>query len=115
VIAIDAATYGVLAATYRWAPAGQRRDRVPPTSSRSQGLAVIRDDPRLLGLVALTFGFFFLYGPVEVGLPLHISEDRGGSAALGWTARPLTFPGQSRPSDPRSSPASALPTRSPSC
>jgi len=43
----------------------------------------------LLGLLAVTCVFFFLYGPVEVALPIYIARDlHGSSALLGayWTA-----------------------------
>lgn len=54
----------------------------PGTASRSTGFTVIRRNPTLLGLLALSFGFFFLFGPVYVALPLHVSEDLGGTAGL---------------------------------
>src|SRR5437660_237571 len=37
---------------------------------------------RLAGLLAVTCAFFFLYGPVEVALPIHIADEVHGSAAL---------------------------------
>jgi hypothetical protein len=46
-------------------------------------------DSRLLGLLAVTCVFFFLYGPVEVALPLYVAHDLHGSPALlgaYWTA-----------------------------
>jgi predicted MFS family arabinose efflux permease len=39
-------------------------------------------DYRLVGLLALTWVFFFLYGPVEVALPLHIDQDLHRGAGL---------------------------------
>jgi predicted MFS family arabinose efflux permease len=36
----------------------------------------------LAGLLALTFVFYLLYGPLEVALPVHIATDLHGSAAL---------------------------------
>jgi MFS transporter, DHA3 family, macrolide efflux protein len=111
VIAADAATFAVLAVSYRLAarhpaPAAAvgttsaargagvsgdgstasggpsaRGDRVP----RGEGFRVILGDRRLAGLLALTFVFFFLFGPVYVALPLYVADDLGGSAALlGW-------------------------------
>ena len=50
---------------------------------------IILQRPQLLGLILVTCVFFFLYGPVEVALPVHIAEDRHGSAGLlgtFWTA-----------------------------
>jgi predicted MFS family arabinose efflux permease len=36
---------------------------------------LLRSYPELLGLLALTWFFYLLYGPVEVALPLHVTED----------------------------------------
>ena len=36
----------------------------------------------LPGLLALSFVFYLLYGPVEVALPVHVADDLHGSAAL---------------------------------
>jgi MFS family permease len=103
VIAVDAATFAVLAATFRFAiPAGGVADPVPrqePFSkqdsypdpaqgqarggvSRAAGFGVIRHNRKLLGLLTLNFGFFFLFGPVYVALPLHVSQELHGSADL---------------------------------
>ena len=38
--------------------------------------------PVLAGLLALTFVFYLLYGPLEVALPVHVATDLHGSAAL---------------------------------
>ncbi|MFB9234752.1 MFS transporter [Plantactinospora siamensis] len=95
VLAIDAGTFAVLALTYRLAlPPGDRAapspteplttDRATPAaggSSRGEGFAVLRRNPELLGLLGLTFGFFFLFGPVYVALPLLVVGDLHGSAA----------------------------------
>ncbi|MEV4134804.1 MFS transporter [Dactylosporangium sp. NPDC049742] len=80
VIAIDAATFAVLALTYRLA--------VPPGapaadgSSSKAGFAAIRHDRTLLGLLALSFAFFFLFGPFYVAMPIHVATDLHGSATL---------------------------------
>lgn len=50
---------------------------------------MLRGRPELLGALALTWFFNFLYGPVEVALPLHVTDDlRAGASTLGlyWTA-----------------------------
>jgi MFS transporter, DHA3 family, macrolide efflux protein len=44
--------------------------------------SVIRSSPVLPGLLALSFVFYLLYGPVEVALPVHVATDLHGSAAL---------------------------------
>jgi MFS family permease len=36
----------------------------------------------LPGLLALSFVFYLLYGPIEVALPVHVASDLHGSAAL---------------------------------
>ncbi len=78
VIAIDAASFAVLALTYRLAvPAGVP---VPPSASASFG--VIRANRTLLGLLVLSFAFFFLFGPFYVAMPLHVSADLHASATV---------------------------------
>ena len=55
----------------------------------TSGLRFLRGRPLLLGLLVLTWAFNFLFGPVEVALPLHVTGgDRGHTALLGayWTA-----------------------------
>lgn len=80
VIAIDAASFAVLALTYRLAvPAGAPAE--PPAPSKA-GFATIRADPTLLGLLALSFTFFFLFGPFYVAMPVHVAEDLHASATV---------------------------------
>jgi MFS transporter, DHA3 family, macrolide efflux protein len=86
VIAVDAVTFAILAATYHLAV--PRRPRVGPTpadragASRAAGFGAIRRDRTLLGLLTLSFMFFLLFGPAYVALPLHVVEDLHGSATL---------------------------------
>jgi MFS family permease len=84
VLAVDAATFAILAATYRFAIPPRRSIPIPSpvqaASSRTAAFRVIRRDRTLLGLLALSFGYFFLFGPVYVALPLHLAEDVRGSA-----------------------------------
>ncbi|MFC4017132.1 MFS transporter [Micromonospora sp. GCM10011542] len=83
VIALDAVTFAVLALTYRLAiPAVDRTDPAADPASRTAGFGVIRHDRSLLGLLALSVGFFFLFGPVYVAMPIHVAEDLGGSATV---------------------------------
>ncbi|MEU8158456.1 MFS transporter [Micromonospora sp. NPDC048986] len=83
VIAIDAATFAVLALTYRLAlPANGGPTRDESGASRTAGFAVIRQSPALLGLLVLSLGFFFLFGPVYVAMPIHITDDLHASATL---------------------------------
>lgn len=46
------------------------------------GLAFLRSHPELIGLLALTWFFNFLYGPVEVALPLHVTNDLDAPGTL---------------------------------
>ncbi|QES58461.1 MFS transporter [Streptomyces venezuelae] len=61
----------------------------PVDADRSAaGLRLLRKQPELLGVLALTWFFNFLYGPAEVALPLHVTEDlKAGAGLLGlyWT------------------------------
>lgn len=38
--------------------------------------------PQLLALIAVTCAFFFLYGPVEVALPIHVAQELHASPGL---------------------------------
>jgi len=102
VITADAASWAVLAISYaRITPLATRlaRARAPkpaaappgtpataaaPTArpAGGGGWAVIRSSPVLPGLLALSFVFYLLYGPVDVALPVHVATDLHGSAAL---------------------------------
>jgi MFS transporter, DHA3 family, macrolide efflux protein len=109
VIGADAVTWAVLAVSYvRVAPmlAGRDRDHDhdpsrdpdpghdrdsgrgaeagPPRPGAASGWRMIAASRTLLGLMALTFVFFLLYGPVEVALPVHVSDLHGSAALLGW-------------------------------
>jgi MFS family permease len=84
VIGIDAVSFAVLAVC---ATAGRRVIRAPtapatPESATTGVWQTILRQPRLLGLLAVTCVFFFLYGPVEVALPIYVAQDLGGSSAL---------------------------------
>ncbi|WP_151773889.1 MFS transporter [Streptomyces abyssomicinicus] len=95
IVGLDALTFAVLAVgAARVRPgAAERPDAAADPAGGTAGtssaaLALFRQRPELLGILALTWFFFFLYGPVEVALPLHVTEDlRQGSALLGlyWT------------------------------
>lgn len=75
VIGADAASFAVLAIV---CPRGAARAAGLPGG----GWRVILDRPRLLGLVLVTCAFFFLYGPVEVALPVQVAEGLHGSPSL---------------------------------
>ncbi|MFR0354474.1 MFS transporter [Streptomyces sediminimaris] len=82
VLALDALTYvflAVLVARTRLPEpaAASRADPVDPVDQAATrgGLALLRSRPELLGLLTLTWFFNFLYGPLEVALPLHVTDD----------------------------------------
>ncbi|MBB5873719.1 putative MFS family arabinose efflux permease [Allocatelliglobosispora scoriae] len=74
VIAVDAATFALLAATYRFAVPGRRARPPAGTPHRAPGFRAIAADPTLLGLLAMTFGYFVLFGPVLVALPVLVGS-----------------------------------------
>jgi MFS transporter, DHA3 family, macrolide efflux protein len=87
VIVADAASWVVLAVSYaRVGPLAARlaraREAPDPADGHGGAWAVIRSSPVLPGLLALSFLFYLLYGPVDVALPVHVAVDLHGSAAL---------------------------------
>ncbi|MFK0016447.1 MFS transporter [Streptomyces sp. NPDC091027] len=94
-IGLDALSFAVLAVmvgrlrgpavgTKEEAGTGDGAGAQPP----SAGLRLLRRQPELLGVLALTWFFNFLYGPAEVALPLHVTDDlHAGAGLLGlyWT------------------------------
>ena len=92
VIAVDAVSFAVLALTYRLAvpaspaPAVSRPasavPAVSPPASSAPGFAAIRADRTLLGLLALSFAFFLLFGPFYVAMPVHVANDLHASATV---------------------------------
>src|SRR5205807_5138391 len=62
-------------------PGPRRRPPLPPAATAS-AWATIRSSPVLPGLLALTFVFYLLYGPIEVALPVHVATGLHGSAIL---------------------------------
>ncbi|MGX1885686.1 MFS transporter [Streptomyces sp. NPDC055287] len=82
VIAVDAATFLVLAVTFLIRVPQDSAPAPEKGSSRTAGFAVICRTPALLGLLSMSFAFFFLFGPVYVALPLHVADDLDGPAGL---------------------------------
>jgi hypothetical protein len=97
VIALDAASWAVLAISYARiapsrlpsAPPAAAAPAAPPPAAAAPAAragpgawVMIRSSPVLPGLLALSFVFYLLYGPVEVALPVHVATDLHGSAAL---------------------------------
>jgi MFS family permease len=91
IIGIDAASFAVLAVQVgRLGGAATTAQTAAPvdTGQSTAGLHLLRRQPELLGVLALTWFFNFLYGPVEVALPLHVTADlHAESSLLGlyWT------------------------------
>lgn len=86
VIGADAVSFAFLAASswaisLRQAAAGRPAPAEPAGDVR-EGWRTILGQPRLLGLLAVTCAFFFLYGPVEVALPVHVAQELNGSSGL---------------------------------
>jgi MFS family permease len=86
---LDAASFAVLggAAWLTRTNAGASENPVDLRAAESGFRLLRRRD--LLSLTALTWVFFFLYGPVEVALPVYVARDLGASAQLlaaYWTA-----------------------------
>lgn len=91
IIGLDALSFVVLAVQVgRLGGAAKAVATAAPvdTGRSATGLRLLRSQPELLGVLALTWFFNFLYGPVEVALPLHVTDDlHSGASLLGlyWT------------------------------
>jgi MFS family permease len=89
VLGLDALSYIFLAALIvrTRLPESGHVSPVDQAAARG-GFGLLRSHPELLGLLTLTWFFNFLYGPVEVALPLHVTEDLqapGTLLGLYWT------------------------------
>ncbi|MFD8706928.1 MFS transporter [Kitasatospora sp. NPDC059648] len=91
IIGLDAVSFAILAAQVgRLGSMAEETATAEPigTGRSAAGLHMVRRQPELLGILALTWFFNFLYGPVEVALPLHVTDDlHSGASLLGlyWT------------------------------
>jgi MFS family permease len=98
VLAIDASTFGVLLVALATVPpalgrAGPANQEGPGTAGTPpvvrSGVRLLLGQPLLTWLLALTVGFYGLYGPVETALPIFVRHDlhRGSSLyGLIWAA-----------------------------
>jgi predicted MFS family arabinose efflux permease len=81
IIGLDALSFAFLAVQ-----TGRVPESTPPASLAAErlrdGWRILVTRPELLGLLALTWLFNFLYGPVEVALPLFVGQDLHGGASL---------------------------------
>ena len=82
VIAADAASFTLLAVTCLSVRGPTVIKNPTPVSNATSGTRAILGNRRLTGVIVVTCAFFFLYGPVEVALPIHIAQEIRGSAAL---------------------------------
>jgi MFS family permease len=85
VLGLDALTYVFLVVVVLRLrlPESGAVDPVDPVDRAARGgFGLLRSHPELLGLLALTWFFNFLYGPVEVALPLHVTGDLHGPGSL---------------------------------
>jgi Major Facilitator Superfamily len=80
VIAADALTFFFLAWMVSRNGAVSNVSVVPEVATSAW--RTISSQPRLLGLLVVTCVFFFLYGPVEVALPIHVAQELHGSSRL---------------------------------
>ncbi|GAA2360642.1 MFS transporter [Dactylosporangium salmoneum] len=71
VLAVDAATFAVLAVCFA---AVRARAPLVRRDQRSAGLATIRRNRELLGLTVLSCWFFLLFGPIPVAVPVFASS-----------------------------------------
>ncbi|MFF2324605.1 MULTISPECIES: MFS transporter [unclassified Streptomyces] len=86
IIGLDSATFAVLAlqtARTVLPPSPAPAPAPAPVAGGAQrGLSVLRHQPELLGLVVVTWVFNLAYGPVEVALPLFVSDNLHATAGL---------------------------------
>jgi MFS family permease len=89
-VALDAASFAILGIqAWRTTPRGSATQQPVDTHVVESGFRLLRRRRDLLALTAVTWLFFFLYGPVEAALPVYVARDlHAGSAVLGvyWTA-----------------------------
>ena len=78
---MDAVSFALLAVIC-WKGAPRTPAAAVAPESGTGAWRTILTRPRLLGLLAVTCLFFFLYGPVEVALPVHVADDLAGSPGL---------------------------------
>jgi MFS family permease len=82
VLGLDAASYLALAATVLHTRPTRSAPPAPEPATAHGGARLLRTHPQLLGLLALTWLFNLLYGPVEVALPLHVTADLHATGTL---------------------------------
>jgi predicted MFS family arabinose efflux permease len=89
IIGLDAATFAVLALQTARTDLPAASNPVAAPRDRRRGLGILRRQPDLLALLVVTWMFNLAFGPVEVALPLFVTDDlHAGPATLGeyWAA-----------------------------
>jgi len=86
-IAIDAVSFAILAVATLGIPRGSQRASLYDSDAKSKppmksGLEVLRRDRELATVLIVSFLFAFLYGPIEVALPLFVQSTLFGNSAL---------------------------------
>jgi predicted MFS family arabinose efflux permease len=82
IIGLDAATFAVLAFQTGRITLPRPLASGPVTGGTRQGLSILRRQPELLGLLVVTWMFNLAFGPVEVALPLFVSDNLDAGAKL---------------------------------
>jgi predicted MFS family arabinose efflux permease len=89
-VALDAASFAFLGIqAWRTHTGASAADQPVDTHAAESGFRLLRRRRDLLALTAVTWVFFFLYGPVEAALPVYIARDLHADAGLlgaYWTA-----------------------------
>jgi MFS family permease len=88
-IALDAASFAFLGIQAWRTPTGATTEQPVDAEAAESGFRMLARRRDLLALTALTWVFFFLYGPVETALPVYVARDlRADGSLLGayWTA-----------------------------
>jgi MFS family permease len=81
-LAFDAASFAFLGAqAWRTRSAAEGTEEPVDTKASGSGFRLLRLHD-LLGLIAVTWLFFFLYGPVEDALPVYVADDLNAHAGL---------------------------------
>jgi predicted MFS family arabinose efflux permease len=88
-VALDAASFAILGAVaWRTSTGAGATEQPVDRHAAESGFRLLRRRD-LLSLTVVTWLFFFLYGPVEVALPVYVAHDLGADARLlgaYWTA-----------------------------
>jgi hypothetical protein len=82
-VALDAASFAFLGIqAWRTHTGASATDQPVDTHAAESGFRLLRRRRDLLALIAVTWVFFFLYGPVEVALPVYVARDLRADAGL---------------------------------